>query len=283
MSIPPSHPAGDADAHTHLGLTCKPELKRGVLNDPSDRFIVLASDGCWDYMDEGDVARVVDDAGDDAHVAVRNVVLEAKRRWDASTDRRRDDITALVIMLRFGTHADADAAELESRGVSSGNDSRPAPASALTAAVAEGGGAVSGGANPQGGEGKSAVSTNGNEKSTPAAANASAAPAAVVIKDVTGLDGDSCDAGSRLGMRAPSAVRVGDPSPASSSSAAVGVVSSSTAGEPILPVQPPESALNGGPAALEALPPGMLVSPKHTAEPPSPSAASVTVAAAGPL
>ena len=46
---------GDADAHANLGLSCKPEIKRGMLGE-SDRFLVIATDGVWDYMDEADGA-----------------------------------------------------------------------------------------------------------------------------------------------------------------------------------------------------------------------------------
>jgi serine/threonine protein phosphatase PrpC len=50
---------GDADAHAFLGLTATPEVSRGVLA-PADKFVVLATDGVWDALDEdaGACARV---------------------------------------------------------------------------------------------------------------------------------------------------------------------------------------------------------------------------------
>ena len=76
---------GDLDAHNNLGLTCTPEIRKGKLDPENDRcvlhffcndrstlcvvrwyvsylmrrFIVIASDGVWDYMTEDDVASVV--------------------------------------------------------------------------------------------------------------------------------------------------------------------------------------------------------------------------------
>jgi len=38
------------------------------------RFIVLATDGVWDYLKEEDVAVLVGEAGEDAHLAALNVV-----------------------------------------------------------------------------------------------------------------------------------------------------------------------------------------------------------------
>lgn len=64
---------GDADAHANLGLLATPEMRPGKLT-PNDRFFVLASDGVWDFLGEEDVARLVEDAGDDAQSAVLNVV-----------------------------------------------------------------------------------------------------------------------------------------------------------------------------------------------------------------
>jgi serine/threonine protein phosphatase PrpC len=64
---------GDADGHAHLGLSATPEVKTGRL-DARDRFVVLASDGVWDYMSEEDVAGLVLEADGDAHLATLNVV-----------------------------------------------------------------------------------------------------------------------------------------------------------------------------------------------------------------
>lgn len=41
---------GDADGHAHLGLIAAPEVKTGRLS-PLDRFVVLATDGVWDYRE----------------------------------------------------------------------------------------------------------------------------------------------------------------------------------------------------------------------------------------
>ena len=79
----------------------------------------------------------MDDAGDDAHLAVQSVVTEAKRRWDNSSDRRRDDITAVVIMTRFVTSAEAAASEApENSMVQSPSVSTPVSATSASSSVA---------------------------------------------------------------------------------------------------------------------------------------------------
>lgn len=65
---------GDADAHAHLGLVATPEIRRGTLDPMRDKFIVLATDGVWDFLDEDAVARMVEESDDDAQAAVDAIV-----------------------------------------------------------------------------------------------------------------------------------------------------------------------------------------------------------------
>lgn len=168
---------GDADAHANLGLVATPEVKKGVINGDRDRFMVLASDGVWDFLGEDavsagtavrwmldmrvliwrlplllrifvlitpsadhrhhrsryalQVARIVAQstgmavtaasmkgdlqavaaadvaAADRAQAAVDALVLAAEARWEAESDRRRDDITAVVLFTRMLSKAEA--------------------------------------------------------------------------------------------------------------------------------------------------------------------------------
>jgi len=114
---------GDADAHAHLGLIATPEIRKGNIDVNRDRFMVIASDGVWDYLGEDTVARIVAQATgmplsaaaaggndrlntldiqatDKAQLAVDALVSAAEAKWEAGGERRRDDITVIVLMFR---------------------------------------------------------------------------------------------------------------------------------------------------------------------------------------
>lgn len=123
---------GDADGHAHLGLSSAPELQGGRLTE-RDRFIVLASDGVWDYLDEDAVAGLVMDAcadgHDDAQAATLNIVQTAKSCWEReSVGGRRDDITVVTVLLRFMTTEEAkvEQAQRAALGPTAGPPSAPA-------------------------------------------------------------------------------------------------------------------------------------------------------------
>lgn len=110
---------GDADAHANLGLLSSPEVRRGTLCPLEDRadgkvvgsdaYIVLATDGVWDHLDEADVNEIVlrhaggkggSDVGPNAQEAAAAIAEAARARWDGTGDKRRDDITVLLLLLR---------------------------------------------------------------------------------------------------------------------------------------------------------------------------------------
>jgi serine/threonine protein phosphatase PrpC len=65
----------------------------------NDKFIVLATDGIWDFLSDDDVVRVVNKHGDPLK-ASEALTDMAKELWDTkSQDRRRDDITVIVATL----------------------------------------------------------------------------------------------------------------------------------------------------------------------------------------
>ena len=88
---------GDLDAHAHLGVTEEPEI-HAIALDPSVKFIVLATDGVWDKLDNDEVVAIVD-AFDDPLEAAAELTARATRRWEEAADQRRDDITAVVVMI----------------------------------------------------------------------------------------------------------------------------------------------------------------------------------------
>jgi serine/threonine protein phosphatase PrpC len=131
---------GDADAHANLGLVATPELRKGAVEGSRDRFIVLASDGVWDYLGEDSVARIVAQstgmplsaaaaggperlaeadlrASNRAQEAADALVAAAEARWEAEGDRRRDDITAVVILMRVVTREEKEREEAKGAGL----------------------------------------------------------------------------------------------------------------------------------------------------------------------
>ena len=67
-----------------------------------DEFIVIASDGVWEYMDSEEVVKIVGKAFDDglgASEACKKLILAAAMRWKHMDYYYRDDITAIVIRL----------------------------------------------------------------------------------------------------------------------------------------------------------------------------------------
>ena len=103
---------GDADAHEHLGVSAEPEMHTRKLRE-GDRYIVLASDGVWDYMENSEVMDIVIRVSD-PFKAAQEIVDVAVQRWDErDVDRRRDDITVFVIkteLVKKEANADASGA-----------------------------------------------------------------------------------------------------------------------------------------------------------------------------
>jgi serine/threonine protein phosphatase PrpC len=68
---------------------------------PDDRFIVLASDGVWEFLNNEDVARLVLPFYEvkNAEKAAEAVVKESYLRWRKEEDDIVDDITCIIIFL----------------------------------------------------------------------------------------------------------------------------------------------------------------------------------------
>lgn len=88
---------GDEVAHK-VGVISEPELKEVVYNG-NEKFIIIASDGIWEFIDCEESVHIVKEYYEndrDAKGAVRALVGEAFRRWRREEDIV-DDITALVV------------------------------------------------------------------------------------------------------------------------------------------------------------------------------------------
>jgi serine/threonine protein phosphatase PrpC/CRP-like cAMP-binding protein len=90
---------GDQVAET-LGVFAEPEIVSKELH-PDDKFIVIASDGVWEFLTSQAVVNMVDNYGVvDRQAACRHIVAESYRQW-LTNDVRTDDITMILIDLKF--------------------------------------------------------------------------------------------------------------------------------------------------------------------------------------
>ena len=83
-----------------VGVIAKPEVDERLRHDGDDCFIVLGSDGVWEFMSDDEVVDVVGRVGglngERAEDAARAVVEEATRRWQLE-EEVIDDITCVIV------------------------------------------------------------------------------------------------------------------------------------------------------------------------------------------
>ena len=66
-----------------------------------DRFIIVASDGVWEFISSQQAVEIVASSDSDATKACERLVRAAQQRWQEEEGTYRDDITAIVAMLPF--------------------------------------------------------------------------------------------------------------------------------------------------------------------------------------
>ncbi len=102
-----SRSLGDMDADD-CGVIAKPEVSFRPL-DPHgrDRFVVLASDGLWEFLSSAAVVETVGgflERGEPAIQAARFLIAMAALAWKTEEGDYRDDITAVVVYLDDVSH-----------------------------------------------------------------------------------------------------------------------------------------------------------------------------------
>lgn len=85
---------------SRVGVTAEPEILELDLC-PEDRFIVLASDGVWEFLSNEDIAKIVMPYYEckNAEKAAEAVVRESYLKWKDEEDDIIDDITCVIIFL----------------------------------------------------------------------------------------------------------------------------------------------------------------------------------------
>ena len=88
---------GDNLAHM-VGVTPEPEIQIFDFIG-NEKFILLASDGIWQFIDSDESVRIIKDfyeKDNDAVGALNSIVKEAFKRWKNEEDNI-DDITTILI------------------------------------------------------------------------------------------------------------------------------------------------------------------------------------------
>lgn len=89
---------GDAVAHT-AGVISTPEFTTRELNPESDKFLIVATDGLWEFVDNKETVDMADSHTTPSE-AVDSLVKEASLRW-MREEQVIDDTTVIVANL-FG-------------------------------------------------------------------------------------------------------------------------------------------------------------------------------------
>lgn len=80
-----------------VGVIAEPDVEEYDLN-PSDRFMILASDGVWEFISSQEAVDIVNDQIEfGCHAACEELIQVAATRWAEEEGDYRDDITAVVV------------------------------------------------------------------------------------------------------------------------------------------------------------------------------------------
>ena len=98
-----SRSIGDACAHS-VGVTHLPEMKQFMM-DEDDKFLILASDGVWEFLSNEEVVDLVVPFwhANDLKGACNIIVKESVAAWEREEDSI-DDITCIVVFFKRSRH-----------------------------------------------------------------------------------------------------------------------------------------------------------------------------------
>ena len=84
-----------------IGVTCQPDSNSRSLT-PEDRFIVVGSDGIYDFLSHFSISSTVSECmarNVNPQDAAGRLVCEAVKRWERGQNNYVDDVTAIVVYL----------------------------------------------------------------------------------------------------------------------------------------------------------------------------------------
>mmetsp|Transcript_26062 Transcript_26062/g.34204 ORF Transcript_26062/g.34204 Transcript_26062/m.34204 type:complete len:602 (-) Transcript_26062:87-1892(-) len=91
-----------------VGVIAEPEITEMELTE-KDEFLILATDGVWEFFSNQDAVNFVDKElveGKTASEACRSLIEEAKHRWKMNEGDYCDDITAVIVKLPLNPEED---------------------------------------------------------------------------------------------------------------------------------------------------------------------------------
>ena len=90
---------GDEVAH-QIGVSCEPEIIEYELHE-EDKFIILASDGIWEFMPNQECLDIVKDYynNENCKGAVKHLYKESCKKW-VEEENLIDDITLIIVFLK---------------------------------------------------------------------------------------------------------------------------------------------------------------------------------------
>jgi len=85
-----------------VGVSAVPEIKVIDVDSSRHKFIVLGSDGLWEFIGNDEVGQIVKPFSDEknAEGAGETLVKEAYKRWRERSDVQIDDITTVILFLK---------------------------------------------------------------------------------------------------------------------------------------------------------------------------------------
>jgi serine/threonine protein phosphatase PrpC len=97
-----SRSLGDACAK-ELGVSAVPEILCWPIKGHEDAYVLVASDGIWEFLENEEVAGILGQAlrgGKPPKVAVEALVAKACELWEQHADEYMDDITAILFPVK---------------------------------------------------------------------------------------------------------------------------------------------------------------------------------------
>ena len=87
---------GDRDYKT-VGVTYTPTVSSFSLKE-TDKFLLICSDGVWEYVDNNKIAKIIYENIDDPKRACSVLINNAKDSWSIRQDGYVDDMTAVLVV-----------------------------------------------------------------------------------------------------------------------------------------------------------------------------------------
>ena len=88
-------------AAAQVGVVPTPDVRTHML-EPRDQFVILASDGVWEFIESDEAVQIVGGIyakGWSAEAACKHLIARAAVAWMEEEGNHRDDITCIVVYL----------------------------------------------------------------------------------------------------------------------------------------------------------------------------------------